>query len=177
MEYVAAGVVLLILFWALGNFNSFVRLRQHVRESWLNIDVQLKRRYDLIPNLVATVKAYAAHEKELFERVIEARNQARKKSGDARYEQPMVGHLKQMLALAENYPALKADQHYLSLQEELADTEDRIAASRRFYNANVREYNTRRGAAPSNVIAALFRFSELKFWEVEEASHRKAPRV
>ena len=175
--YIAIGVGLLLLLWVFGNYNAFVRLRNHIRESWTNIDVQLKRRYDLIPNLVSTVKGYAKHEKELFERVIEARNQAKAKNGRAKYEQPMVQNLRQMLALAEAYPDLKADKHYLALQEELTDTEDRIAAARRFYNANVRDYNTRREAVPSNVIASLFSFREMKFWEVDEASHRQAPRV
>ncbi len=175
--YIAIGVGLLLLLWVFGNYNAFVRLRNHIRESWTNIDVQLKRRYDLIPNLVSTVKGYAKHEKELFERVIEARNQAKAKNGKAKYEQPMVQNLRRMLALAEAYPDLKADKHYLALQEELTDTEDRIAAARRFYNANVRDYNTRREAVPSNVIASLFSFREMKFWEVDEASHRQAPRV
>ena len=175
--YIAIGVGLLLLLWVFGNYNAFVRLRNHIRESWTNIDVQLKRRYDLIPNLVSTVKGYAKHEKELFERVIEARNQAKAKNGRAKYEQPMVQNLRQMLALAEAYPDLKADKHYLALQEELTDTEDRIAAARRFYSANVRDYNTRREAVPSNVIASLFSFREMKFWEVDEASHRQAPRV
>lgn len=175
--YIAIGVGLLLLLWVFGNYNAFVRLRNHIRESWTNIDVQLKRRYDLIPNLVSTVKGYAKHEKELFERVIEARNQAKAKNGRAKYEQPMVQNLRRMLALAEAYPDLKADKHYLALQEELTDTEDRIAAARRFYNANVRDYNTRREAVPSNLIASIFSFREMKFWEVDEASHRQAPRV
>ena len=175
--YIAIGVGLLLLLWVFGNYNAFVRLRNHIRESWTNIDVQLKRRYDLIPNLVSTVKGYAKHEKELFERVIEARNQAKAKNGKAKYEQPMVQNLRRMLALAEAYPDLKADKHYLALQEELTDTEDRIAAARRFYNSNVRDYNTRREAVPSNVIAKFFSFREMKFWEVDEASHRQAPRV
>ena len=175
--YIPLGIFLLVLLWVLGNYNAFVRLRNHIRESWNNIDVQLKRRYDLIPNLVATVKGYAAHEKDLLERVIEARNQAKAKNGRAKYEKPMVQSLKQMLALSEAYPDLKADKHYMALQEELVDTEDRIAAARRFYNANVRDYNTRREAVPSNVIAAFFSFREKKFWEVDEASHRRAPRV
>ena len=175
--YIAIGVGLLLLLWVFGNYNAFVRLRNHIRESWTNIDVQLKRRYDLIPNLVSTVKGYAKHEKELVERVIEARNQAKAKNGRAKYEQPMVQNLRKMLALAEAYPDLKADKHYLALQEELTDTEDRIAAARRFYNANVRDYNTRREAVPSNLIASIFSFREMKFWEVDEASHRRAPRV
>jgi LemA protein len=173
--YIPVGVLVLLLLWAVGNFNALVRLRQHIRESWRNIDVQLKRRYELIPNLVQTVKGYATHERELLERVVQARNAAREHDGEAEYEQPMVASLRQHFALAENYPELKADRHFLALQEELVDTEDRIAAARRFYNGNVRDYNSRRESFPSSIIAGLFGFSEEKFWKVDEVL--RAPEI
>jgi LemA protein len=175
--YVVGGIVLVILIWLIGNYNALVNLRQHCRESWRNIDVQLKRRHDLIPNLVATVKGYAKHEQEVLERVIQARNQAVAHHGDQKYEKPLVSGLRQIFALAENYPDLKADQHYLELQEELVDTEDRIAASRRFFNGNVRDLNQRCEMFPSSIVASMFGFEQREYWEVEEALERKHPGI
>ncbi len=179
---IVVGVVLLILvIWFVGNYNSLVRLRQHGKESWADIDVQLKRRYDLIPNLVETVKGYAKHEREVLERVIEARNRAAGNNGSVasqgRDERKLVSATRQLFAVVENYPDLKASTNFLALQEELTDTEDRIAAARRFFNANVRDYNTRREMFPSSIVASMFKFEKLDFWEVEDSSQRAAPSV
>ncbi len=179
--YVGLGIAFVLLLWVAGTFNGLVRLRQHVRESWHGIDVQLKRRYDLIPNLVAAVKGYAAHERDLLEGLAAARTRAQANRGpvasQVEDERPLIAGLRQLLALAERYPELKADRNFLALQEELADTEDRIAAARRFYNGNVRDYNTRRESFPSSLLARLFSFKGESYWEIEEASQRARPEV
>ncbi len=178
---VVGGASLIALIWFLGTYNGLVRLRQHVKESWSDIDVQLKRRYDLIPNLVETVRGYAKHERDLFERVVQLRTRASANHGPVASqeadERPLVAALRQVLALAEGYPDLKANRGFVALQEELADTEDRIAAARRFFNANVRDYASRRESFPSNLVAGLFRFGPLEYWSVEEATHRERPDV
>jgi len=167
------GVLGLFLLWLIFIYNSLVKTRQLVWESWSGIDTELKRRYDLIPNLMEVVKGYAAHEKALFENVAEARAQAVASTGDpksqAKDERALVGHVKQLLAVAEAYPELKASDHFLDLQHELANTEDRIQASRRFFNANVRDLNTRVESFPTNVIASVFKFTKEDFFEVEKA--------
>jgi LemA protein len=172
---------LLILIWAIGNFNILIRLRQHVRESWAGIDTELKRRYDLIPNLVATVKGYAAHEREVFERIVEARSRAMASVGSpasqARDENELIGSLGRLLAVVERYPDLKASEQFLRLQEELTTTEDRIQRARRFYNANVRDLNTRVEQFPSNVIASMMGIACAEFFEIEDASERRAVTV
>ena len=175
------GAAALLLIWLLGTFNGLVRLRQHIRESWHGIDIQLKRRYDLIPNLVETVKGYAKHERELLERLVAARARAAANQGPVKSqeadERPVVTSLRQVLALQESYPDLKADRNFLALQEELVDAEDRIAAARRFFNGNVRDYNSRCQSIPSSLVAGLFGFRPESFWEVEEASQRQRPDV
>ncbi|HEX5137991.1 MAG TPA: LemA family protein [Planctomycetota bacterium] len=179
--WIILGVAVVVLFWFLGTYNGLVRLRQHIRESWGDIDVQLKRRYDLIPNLVETVKGYAAHEQGLLERLAAARAKAAANHGPVASqdadERPVVSFLRQVIALKESYPELKADRNFLSLQEELADTEDRIAAARRFFNGNVRDFNSRCQSVPSSIVASLFGFRPESFWEVEEASQRQRPGV
>jgi LemA protein len=179
--WIALGGAALVLLWFLGTYNGLVRLRQHIRESWRNIDVQLKRRYDLIPNLVETVKGYAKHEREVLERLVTARTKAAANHGPVASqeadERPVVSSLRQVLALQESYPDLKADRNFLALQEELVDTEDRIAAARRFFNGNVRDFNSRCQSVPSSIVASLFGFRVESFWEVEEASHRERPDV
>jgi len=178
--YIAGGVLFVILASIALSYNRFVQLRNLVRDSWADVDTELRRRYDLIPNLVATVKGYAAHEKAIMERVTEARSAAVAATGpvdqQAQAEAPLVGALRGLLAVAENYPELKASANFLALQTELATTEDRLQAARRFYNANVRDYNRRVQSIPSNIIAGWFNFKEEKFFEVEEAV-RAAPRV
>jgi len=169
------------LVWALFVYNRLVGLRQHVRESWADIDVQLKRRHDLIPNLVTTVKAYAAHEREVLERVVELRAEAMRNrstgAGARAGEEPLAFALGRLFAVAENYPALRSDAHFLALQKELAETEDRIAAARRFFNANVREFNTLCEQAPTNLVASMGGFSPASFFELSQAAERVVPRV
>jgi len=178
--YAVLGVVGFVLLYGMGTYNKLVRLRQHVRESWSAIDTELKRRYDLIPNLVETVKGYAAHERETLEAVIEARARAVTSTGSpaeqARDENALVGALRQLFAVVESYPDLKANQNFLRLQEELTVTEDRIQAARRFYNANVRDLNTRIEVFPSNLIASMFGFRPETFFEIDDAE-RVVPKV
>ncbi len=180
--FIAIGVVLVIgLVWLLVNYNRFVRLRQHIRESWADIDVELKRRYELIPNLVETVKGYAKHEREVLEEVTALRSRAAASTGSpasqAVDESAMLIGLKGLFARVEAYPQLKADANFRALQKELALTEDRIAASRRFYNANVREMRNLCESVPTNMIAALFGFEGGDFFELDEAAERVVPRV
>ncbi len=167
----------LILLWVALNYNSLVRIRQHVRESWSDIDTELKRRYDLVPNLVAVVKGYAAHERELFRLVVEARSRAAASTGSpsnqAADEKPLVDGMRRLLAVAEAYPDLKASENFLALQHELSTTEDRIQRARRYYNANVREMNTRVEVFPSNIIAGMFGFRRAEFFEVETSTIRQ----
>jgi LemA protein len=178
--YIVVGVVGFLLLYGVGTYNKLVRLRQHVRESWSAIDTELKRRYDLIPNLVETVKGYAAHERETLQAVIDARAVAVASTGSpaeqARDENVLVGALRQLFAVVESYPDLKANQNFLRLQEELTVTEDRIQAARRFYNANVRDLNTRIEVFPSNLVASTFGFERESFFEIDDAE-RAVPRV
>ena len=177
-----AGVLLGVpLVWFIATYNRFARLGQLVKESWSGVDVELKRRHDLVPNLVAAVKGYAQHEKETLELVVSARAKA-VQAGDALRERvdgetELSRSLARLVALAESYPALKADGHYLELQRELSLTEDRIAASRRFFNANVRELNALRVEFPSNLVAGAFGFREERFFELDDPGERAAPRV
>lgn len=161
-------------------YNGLVRLRQRVKEAWSDIDVQLKRRYDLIPNLVETVKGYATHERDLLEKVTEARTRAMgagspKEKADA--ENMLSGTLKTLFAVSENYPQLKANENFLELQRELSDTENKIQAARRFYNSNVMEINTNVQSFPSNIIAGMFGFKEEEFFELEEEAAKDPVKV
>jgi len=173
--------VLIVVIVLVGMYNSLVRGRNHVQESWAGIDTELKRRYDLIPNLVETVKGYAAHEREVFERVTEARSRALASKGSvgeqAREEKELVGALKSLFAVAEGYPDLKASENFLHLQRELVETENRIQAARRFYNANVRDFNDRCQMFPTNMMAGMFGFQPAAFFEVESALVRETPDV
>ena len=176
------GVVVgLPLLWAILTYNRFARLGQHVKESWSGVDVELKRRHDLVPNLVETVKGYAKHERETLEMVVAARAKAMA-AGEALRERvdgesELGRSLGRLIALSESYPELKSDRHFLELQRELSLTEDRIAASRRFYNSNVRELNSLRIQFPSNLVAGVFGFRDERFFELEDPSERAAPRV
>jgi len=178
---IIGGILLVSAIWVIATYNILVRLRQQCAEAWSGIDTELRRRYDLIPNLVATVKGYAAHERELFQAVVEARTKAQASSGSpeaqARDENVLIGGIKQLLAVSEAYPDLKASENFLELQSELANTEDRIQAARRFYNANVRDINTRIEVFPSNVIAGGFKFERHEFFEIQEAGVRSVPPV
>jgi len=178
---VIAVVVGVPLIWFIVTYNRFARLGQLVKESWSGVDVELKRRHDLVPNLVATVKGYAQHEKDALELVVAARAKA-VQAGDALRERvdgevELTRSLGRLIAIAESYPELKADRQYLELQRELSLTEDRIAASRRFFNANVRELNALRIEFPSNIVAGMFGFKEERFFELDDSSERTAPSV
>jgi LemA protein len=180
---VLLAVILLAVFGGIASYNRFVSQRNLVRDAWANIDTELRRRYDLIPNLVETVKGYASHEREVFENVTKARAMATAATGSpaeqAAAEGPLVAALRQLFAVAENYPDLKANQNFLALQAELSNTEDRLQTARRFYNSNVRDYNRRVQSFPSNVIARSFGFTEEQFFEVDESLRGDAgvPRV
>src|SRR5688500_19693988 len=153
-------------------YNRLVTLRQRVKEAWADIDVQLKRRWDLIPNLVETVKGYASHERETFERVIAARNAATTATGPAAAAQSdniLTGALRQLFALSEAYPDLKANTNFLQLQEELTGTEGRIAYARQFYNDTVYRYNTKIQSFPSNILAGMFNFAEREYFQADDA--------
>jgi len=173
---IVLGVVVLWFIWA---FNSFVRLVNRAKEAWADIDVQLKRRYDLIPNLIETVKGYAGHEKEVLENVTKARTQAlsAEEKGDVKEvgqaENMLAGTLKTLFAVSENYPDLKANTNFLELQRELSDTENKIQAARRFYNGNVRDLNTKIESFPNNVVASIFRFKQRDFFELNEEEQRE----
>ena len=179
--YILLGLILIILIWIISIYNTLVKLRQHVRDSWAGIETELKRRYNLIPNLVEIVKGYATHEREVLKAVTEARSRAVSSSGSPSHqaadENVLVKELRHLFAVSEGYPELKASGNFLELQKELSNTEDRIQASRRFYNGNVRDLNTRIEVFPSNIIASLFRFVQAEFFEIEEVTAAQAPEI
>lgn len=158
--------------WGIATYNQFVQLANRVAEAWSDIEVQMKRRYNLIPNLVETVKGYAGHEKDVFEKVTEARARAMGASSladHAKAENMLSSTLKSLFAVSEAYPQLRANENFLELQRELTDTEDKIQASRRFYNGNVRDFNTLAESFPSNLIANAFKYGKKEFFELEES--------
>ncbi len=178
--YIILAVVVVIVLWIIFTFNRLVTLRNRGKEAWADIDVQLKRRYNLIPNLIETVKGYATHEKGVFERVTEARTRAMgatnpKEKGEA--ENLLSGTLKTLFAVSENYPELKASTNFLELQRELRDTEDKIQAARRFYNTNVRDLSIKIESFPANTVAKLFNFKKMDLFELAEAEAREVPKV
>lgn len=185
MTWIVLGVVAVLIFWAIAMYNKFVKLTQRTKEAWADIDVQLKRRYDLIPNLVETVKGYAAHEKETFDAVTQARADATSTHVDpsnitpeqiaamAGAESALGSALGRLLAVAEAYPDLKANENFAKLQDELTDTENKIQAARRFYNGNVRDLAIAIQSFPSNVIGKMFGFKEEEYFELEEGSEEK----
>ena len=173
-------IVALIVVWIVFAYNSLIRTRNRVKEAWSDIEVQLKRRYDLIPNLVETVKGYAAHEKNVFEDVTQARTQAmgaQTKDEKAGAENQLSATLKSLFAVAENYPDLKANQNFLALQEELSDTENKIQAARRFYNGMVMDLNNRIQVFPTNIMATLFHFQQEEFFQTENDQERNPVQV
>lgn len=182
MVYIICGVIIV---FAIMIYNGLIRARQQVKEAWSNIDTQLKRRYDLIPNLVETVKGYAKHEAETLTAVMEARSHAmNQQSSDtatrAKEENALSGTLKSIFALSENYPDLKANQNYLNLQQELSDTEDKVQAARSFYNTAVLSLNSKIETFPSNILANMFGFKKEAFFELDEAEKKlvkDAPKV
>lgn len=178
--YIILGVVAVIVFWFIATYNRLIAAKNAADNSWADIDVQLKRRYDLIPNLVETVKGYAGHEKTLFENVAKARSVAMGATTPAQHaeaENMLSGALKSLFAVAESYPELQASQNFMQLQNELRDTEDKVQAARRFYNANVRDWNTLIQQFPTNLIAAPMKFTAREFFEVADAAEREAPKV
>src|ERR1700751_2059923 len=177
---VLVGLAFVVLLWVVGAYNGLVHLRNQLENAWAQIDVQLKRRHDLIPNLVETVKGYAKHESSTFEKVIQARNMAvsAKTVGErAEAENVLTGTLKSLFAVAEAYPELKGNQNFMALQEELTSTENKIAFSRPFYNDSVMTYNTHIEVFPTNFIATMFTFGRRDFFEAKEPAEREAPKV
>jgi len=178
---IIAVVLFVPLLWFIGTYNKFARLRQHIKESWSGIDVEMKRRYDLIPNLVQTVKGYAQHERDTLEEITKLRTKAMANHGEASSqavdESALMIGMKKLFALVENYPDLKADTHFLALQKELSLTEDRIAAARRFYNGNIREMNQMCRTFPSNLVAKMFDFRPGTFFELDHEAERVVPKI
>ncbi len=178
--WIVLAVVVLVILWAVGIYNGLVRLRNQVRNAWAQIDVQLKRRHDLIPNLVETVKGYAAHEKNTLENVTAARAAAVKAQGvdaKARAESELSSALGRLMVVVEQYPDLKANQNFLALQEELTSTENKIGFSRQFYNDAVMQYNTRIQTVPANFVASMGNFQQEPFFQVSDEKEREAPQV
>jgi LemA protein len=177
--WVILGIIVLIALAGVVSYNRFVSQRNQIRDAWANIDTELRRRYDLIPNLVETVKGYAAHEREVFEEVARTRSAAAGATGtpaqQAAAEGPFMAALGRLFAVAENYPELKANQNFLALQQELANTEDRLQTARRFYNANVRDYNRRVQSFPSMFLARSFGFQEEEFFEIPDTIREAGP--
>jgi len=181
--WIVIAVVAILAIYVIYAFNRLISLRNRTKEAWSDIEVQLKRRYDLIPNLVNTVKGYASHEKGVFEKVTQARANALSAKGPEekmKAENELSGTLKSLFAVAEAYPNLRASENFQKLQDELTDAEDKIQASRRFYNANVRDFNTIIEVFPSNIIAGMFSFKQFELFELaeeEKEAANKAPEV
>lgn len=178
MIWIPIAIIAVVAIWLVWAYNGFVRLVNRTKEAWADIDVQLKRRYDLIPNLVNTVKGYATHESTAFEKVTEARSRAMTATGTAQKgqaEHQLSDMLKSVFAIAEAYPDLKANQNFLELQRELSDTENKIQAARRFYNTNVRDLNTAVESFPNNAIAGVFKFSKMEFFDLNANSAEREP--
>lgn len=185
--WILIGLIVVVAVYVIATYNKFVRLTQRAKEAWADIDVQLKRRYDLIPNLIETVKGYAAHERETLDAVTQARTTATQTHIDpsnvtpeqiaamSGAESALSGALSRLLAVAENYPDLKANTNFLELQRELSDTENKIQAARRFYNTNVRDLNIALQSFPSNIVGNVFKFKAEEFFELEEGSEQREP--
>ena len=174
------GVLGILVVWFIGMYNGLVSLRNNVRNAWAQIDVQLKRRHDLIPNLVETVKGYAVHEKETLENVTKARSQAVSAEGvgaQAQAEQQLTGALGRLMLVVEQYPQLKANQNFLTLQEELTSTENKIGFARQNYNDTVMSYNTRIESVPTNIVAGMFQFTQEEYFELQDEAPREAPKI
>ena len=178
--YIVFGVIVVLVLWLVGVFNLLVRSRNRVKEAWSDIDVQLKRRYDLIPNLIETVKGYAAHESGVLENVVKARSAAMNAHSVGEHgqaENMLSGALKSLFALSENYPQLRAVESFTKFQDELSDTENKIQAARRFYNSNVLNLNNSIEQVPTNVIASWFNFKKEEFFEIESPDQREPVKV
>jgi LemA protein len=169
--WIVLGVIAVLVIWLISVYNGLIKLRNRTDEAWSDIDVQLKRRYDLIPNLVSAVKGYAKHEQETFQKVIDARTMAMSAKSveeKGKAENMLSNTLKSIFALAEAYPDLKANQNFMQLQTELADTENKLESSRRFYNGNVRDFNTKIQVFPNNFLAGMLGFKKYDFFQVNE---------
>lgn len=193
MEWIAIPLIIVLLVvvggiaWAVGGYNGFVKQRNLIQESWRQVDVELNRRYELIPNLIETVRAFAAHERNTLEGIVRLRSQAQQLAASehgnapsperAAVEEQLTQQVRGLMVQVEAYPELKSNQNFLELQRQLAETEDRIAAGRRYYNANVRNYNTRIESVPTNFIASSFNFEKATYFEVNDAEVRRAPDV
>jgi LemA protein len=174
------GLIVVVGLWFVLTYNGLVKLRNQVANAWSQIDVQLKRRYDLIPNLVETVKGYASHERETLEQVVQARQQgidASTVKEQQQAENMITGALRQLFALSEAYPDLKANQNFMQLQEELASTENKIGFARQYYNDTVQTFNTRQQQFPANMVAGMLGFKPADFFEIEEPEAREVPKV
>ncbi len=176
--YIILGIIAVMVIWFIAAYNGFVTLKNRVQEAWADIEVQLKRRYDLIPNLVNTVKGYATHESGAFEKVTQARSaamQAKTMGDHSKSEALLGGALTGLFGIAEAYPDLKANTNFLELQRELSDTENKIQAARRFYNTNVRDMNTKIEVFPSNIIANMFKFGKVEFFDIPDDGVESKP--
>ena len=174
------AIIVILILWMFGMYNGLVRMRNQVRNAWSQIDVQLKRRHDLIPNLVETARGYMKHERETLEAITKARNLAVQANGVAeqgKAEGQLNEAISRFLVVVENYPDLKASQNFLALQEELTTTENKVSFSRQFYNDQVQKFNTKIESVPTNVIANMFNFKQAEFFEIEVAAEREAPQV
>lgn len=181
--WIPLAIIVVILLWLVLTYNGLISLRNRTKEAWSDIDVQLKRRYDLIPNLIKTVKAYAKHESSVFEKVTKARTEAISAKGakeQGKAENMLTDALKSVFAVAENYPALRASENFSKLQDELTDTEDKIEAARRFYNGNVRDFNTKTQVFPTNMFAKNLGFDDFQLFGIEASQKeaaKEAPKV
>jgi len=180
--YIIVGIVVILIIVLIATYNKLVRLRNQVKNAWAQIDVQLKRRHDLIPNLIETVKGYMKHERETLEAITKARNLAQQAASSgpgarAKAETELSSALGRLLAVVENYPDLKANQNFLALQEELTSTENKLSFSRQYYNDSVLSYNNRTQMFPSNIVASMTGFKASEFFEVSVAGEREAPKV
>ncbi|OGB63304.1 MAG: hypothetical protein A2Y94_15255 [Caldithrix sp. RBG_13_44_9] len=177
---IVLGIVILLVIWVMSMYNGLVRLRNQVKNAWSQIDVQLKRRHDLIPNLVETAKGYMKHERETLESITKARTQAMQAQGvaeSAKAEGQLSEALSKFMLVVENYPDLKASQNFLALQEELTTTENKVGFARQFYNDQVQQYNTRIESVPTNILANMFGFQQSEFFQIEVAGEREVPQV
>jgi LemA protein len=174
------AIIVILILWMFGMYNGLVRMRNQVRNAWSQIDVQLKRRHDLIPNLVETARGYMKHERETLEAITKARNLAVQANGVAeqgKAEGQLNEAISRFLVVVENYPDLKASQNFLALQEELTTTENKVSFSRQFYNDQVQRFNTKIESVPTNIMANMFNFKQAEFFEIEVAAEREAPQV
>lgn len=180
LTWIIIAIAVALALWFIGVYNGLIRLKNRTDEAWSDIDVQLKRRYDLIPNLIETVKGYAGHEKQLLENVTKARTEAmnaQSPEAKGRAENMLSDTLKSLFAVAENYPQLRASENFSKLQDELSDTENKIQAARRFYNGNVRDFNTKLQIFPNNMVAGMLGFKEREFFEIENETERDNVKV